>query len=105
MLRSQRIVRLVTTINLCIFVLYVIPATNRLVDRGFGMLERVNADDLVGRSLQIWLVGSTLVATALFVRMVWRKVPSAVLDGMLLLTWWAVALGSCAYAYMMGLGS
>jgi hypothetical protein len=111
--RSRKIIRLVTLVNFSIFVLLVIPVAHRWVDRGFLALRAINLEDPVGWSLQIWLVVSTLVITTLFGQMVWknRRATSAGLavsplkyEGMLVLTWWLVVLGACAYGYMLGMG-
>jgi len=44
-------------------------------------LRRGGLEELVGRSLQIWLVGSTVVATTLFVLVVWKKAKRDILRG------------------------
>jgi Ca2+/Na+ antiporter len=53
---------------------------------------------------QIWVVGTTLLATVLFF---WRKFKSdgvTRVDGFLLLAWWIVLTFACMYAFMMGMG-
>lgn len=110
---SRKTMRLILLINFLLFGLFVVPVTNHWIDKGLWALRSINLEDPVGWSLQIWLVGSTLVATALFGRMLWKKrrvtsaeVPSASLrfEGILLLAWWLVVLGASAYGFMLGMG-
>jgi hypothetical protein len=110
---SRKAVRLITILNLCIFVLFVIPPAHRWVDRGFLALRALHFEEALGLSLQIWLVGSTLLATALLARMLWQRrravsagIPPAPLrlEGILVAAWWLVALGACAYGFMLGMG-
>jgi hypothetical protein len=110
---SRKAIRLITSLNFLIFGLFVVPPAHRWIDRGLLALGSVHLEDPVGRSLQIWLVGSTLAATALFGRMLWQKqratsagVPlvSVRLEGILIAVWWLVVLGACAYGFMLGMG-
>jgi hypothetical protein len=111
--RPRNAIRLITLLNFLIFGLVVIPPAHRWVDRGFLALRAVHLEELVGRSLQIWLVGSTLLATALLGWIIWQKwratragLPSASvnLEGILVAVWWFVVLGACAYAFALGTG-
>jgi hypothetical protein len=104
---------LITLFNFFVFVLFVIPPAHRWVDRGFLALRSVHFEETVGYSLEIWLVGSTLAATALLARMIWqtRRTTSAGLPSIslrleksLVAVWWLVALGACAYGFMLGIG-
>jgi hypothetical protein len=67
-------------------------------------------EDVVGLSLQTWLVASTIIATLLFGLIAWKSrragipVKSFKPEGILLLCWWIVVLGACAYGFMMGMG-
>lgn len=70
---SGKAIRLITLSNFVIFVLFVVPPAHHCIDRAFVGLRAVHLEDPVGWSLQIWLVGSTLVATALLGRMLWQK--------------------------------
>lgn len=110
---SRKAVRLITLFNLLVFVLFVIPPAHRLVDRGFQFLRSVHFEEPIGYSLQIWLVGSTLAATALLARMIWQRrrlisagLPSVslTLEATLVAVWWLAALGACAYGFMLGMG-
>ena len=110
---SRKAIRLITLFNLAIFVLFVIPPAHRWVDRGFLVLRSVHFEEPVGYSLEIWLLGSTLAATALLARMIWQRrrtisagLPSVslTLEKTLVAAWWLAALGACAYGFMLGMG-
>jgi hypothetical protein len=111
--RSQKAVRSITLLNLPLFVLFVIPPAHRWVDRGFLALRSSHLEEPVGYSLEIWLVGSTLVATALLARMIWQKrkttsagLPSVSLtpEKILVAGWWLAVLLACSYGFMLGIG-
>jgi hypothetical protein len=85
-------------------VLFVVPVTHRLVDDGFRALRRFNAEEVAGRTLQVWLVGSTVLSTILFGRLVWRKASPLTHEAVLLVAWWFLALATAAYSFMLGLG-
>jgi hypothetical protein len=108
-----KMIRFIVGINFIFFVAFVVPFTNHWIDRGLRALKSMNMGNLVGRSLQIWLVASTLVATILFGIALWRRRRALVagfaaeqllLETILITSWWLVVLGACAYAYMLGMG-
>jgi hypothetical protein len=110
----QKIIRFTLGINFTLFVLFIVPFAHHWVDRGFRALTAFNLEKPAGRSLQVWLVGSTLLATGLLLfassrnrKAVARGRPSEDLrfDSILVTSWWLIVLGSCAYAYMLGMGS
>lgn len=107
---SRTIVRTILCANLFLFALFVIPPTHHWVDRGFLTLRSMNMEDFVGRSLQAWLLGSTVVATALLGLAAWKNrratlpAKSLKLEGILLLSWWIIVVGACAYGFMLGMG-
>ena len=109
---SRTIIRLTMWVNLSLFILFVVPLTNHWINRGFRTLKTFNLKEPVGRSLQIWLVGSTVCATVLLAQILWKKrkpLPvgspyvSVVLEGTLVAAWWVVVLGACAYGFMLGM--
>lgn len=109
----QKIIRSITLFNLLIFVLFVIPPAHRWLDRGFLALRSIHLEEPVGLSLQIWLVGSTLLVTALFGWVLLQKrrstsagLPSTSvrLEGVLVAVWWLVVLGACVYGFALGMG-
>ena len=110
---SRRAVRLITLFNLLVFALFVIPPAHRAVDRAFLALRSVHFEEPAGYSLEIWLVGSTLAATVLLGRLMWRRrraisagLPSVslTLETTLVAAWWLAALGACAYGFLLGMG-
>ena len=60
--------------------------------------------------IQVWVVTSTIIATALFGYMLWKAhragLPVRLLqfEGILLLAWWVTLLALCAFGFMMGMG-
>lgn len=107
---SRNIVRTILYANLFLFAVFVIPTTHHWVDRVFFTLRSTNMEDLVGRSLQAWLLGSTIVATGLFGLIAWknrratRSARSLKLEGILLFSWWIIVVGACAYGLILGMG-
>jgi|SRR5579859_634100 len=107
---SRAIVRAVLYANFFLFALFVIPTTHHWVDRGFLAMRSLHLEDAVGRSLQVWIVVSTILATVLYGRAVWKNrraaapICSTRFDGILLLGWWIALLGVCAYGFMLGTG-
>ncbi len=108
---SRRAMRLILLLNFVLFGLFVIPTAHRWIDRGFLAARAIHLEELAGRSLQVWILGSTALATTLFWRMVWKKrkamsagisSPELSLEGTLLLAWWLALLGACVYGFMLG---
>lgn len=105
--------RFILLVNFSLFILFIFPLTNHLVDRGLGALKPLGLEDLVGKSLQVWLVGSTLAATALFLWMAWKQ-RSPQSDGpifnrvrteaMMLIAWLAIVAGVILYGLGLGGG-
>ena len=111
---GSRKARSITLFNFLVFVLFVMPPAHRWVDRGFLALRSIHFEEPVGYSLEIWLVGSTLAATALLARMIWQRrrtvsagLPSVSLrlEKTLVAAWWIAALSACASGFMLGMGS
>ncbi len=110
--RSRAAVRVITLFNLFLFMLFVIPPAHRWIDLGFRALRSAHLEEPVGLSLQVWLVGSTLLASGLLLRMVWhtrRKLSAGIpsvslrLEATLVIAWWAIVIGTCAYGFMLGM--
>jgi hypothetical protein len=107
---SRAIVRAILSANFFLFALFVIPTTHHWVDREFIAIGSMNVEDAVGRSMQVWIVASTIIATILFSRVLWKNRRAALpirsirFDGILLLTWWIALLGVYAYGFMLGMG-
>jgi hypothetical protein len=105
----RTIFRAILYANFLLFALFVVPMTHHWVDEAFLALGRINLEDVVGRSMQVWVVASTMMATVLFGAMYWkhRKEASSMafrFEGMLLLTWWVTLVGICVYAFSLGMG-
>jgi hypothetical protein len=107
---SRRIVRLIPYLNFVLFLLFVVPISHHWVDRAFLALRSLHLEDAFGRSMQVWIIASTVIATALFMRMVWKNhratvpVTSVQFEGILLLVWWLLLVGLSAYAFALGMG-
>jgi hypothetical protein len=107
---SRAVLRAILYANFLLLLLFVMPVTHRWVDHGFSALRSVNLEDLVGRSMQVWIVGSTIIATTLFGLAFWKNrqsgqpTRSLQFDGILLFTWWVALLAACAYGFMLGMG-
>jgi hypothetical protein len=109
---SRAILRAVLYANFSLLVLFVIPITHHWVDQAFFALRSrsIRLEDFVGQSMQVWIVVSTIIATALFGLMLWSSrraalpVRSIRFEGILLFTWWIALLGACAYGFMLGMG-
>jgi hypothetical protein len=103
-------VRAILYANFFLFALFVMPITHHWIDHGFLALKSINLEEVVGRSMQVWIVASTIIATVLFGVMLWKYRRSALpitavrFEGILLLTWWLTLLGFLAYGFMLGMG-
>jgi hypothetical protein len=75
-------------------------------------LRRIGLEDVIARSVQVCIVGSTLLATVLFGALLWKRnrgeygdsLPRVRFEGILLLAWWVTLLGFLAYGFMRGMG-
>ena len=103
------LVRVPIVINFVLLLLLIGHGSSRKL---YLVSNRAGVADLTVHALQIWVVGATVFATAMFV---WRRFKrshaeaqqppkDARLDGMLLLTWWVVLILACLYAFNMGMG-
>jgi hypothetical protein len=106
---SRKAIRVILGINFTFFVLLIIPFTNHSLSRGFRTLRSYNLEQLVGRSLQVWLIGSTLLATCLLAFTLWRSrkvgVARLALEVIMVVAWWFIVIGVCIHAFMLGMGS
>ncbi len=105
---GQRVIRVIVFVNFLMFAAF-LGLQN--VAKEHEMLFRAMLTDTVVLSIQLWVVGSTLLATGLFVRAILKKSTSTtvagtrkplVSDGQLLLSWWMTLLAICFYAFMLG---
>src|SRR5215470_18809415 len=94
---SRAVLRTILYTNFILFFLFVVPITHRWIDHGFFILRALHLEDLIGRSMQVWIVGSTILATVIFGLAFWRSRQSAAarslrFEGILLFTWWFALL-------------
>ena len=95
-------------INFVLLLALIGPGNSRelyLAERRMGLAH------FITHSVQLWFVGSTVVVTALFIRMLVlrSKVAQAEqsptkLDWVLFLSWWFVLAVCCMFAFMIGMG-
>ena len=108
--RWHRLPRILMATNFFLFLLLISPlgTSHELYRRFEGTLFA----NVVGHSLQLWFVGSTLVATILPIVHSVRKrnVGDAsssryqLIDFVLISLWWIVVIGTCLYALALGAG-
>lgn len=106
--RSVRLIRFLLLINFALLLILLGPGMSHKIDLE---LRSAGVEDLPGRLWQIWTIGSTLVASALFMIIGYKKRtapeaarPRMILEGTLLLAWWATVLGFLIYGFVLGLG-
>jgi hypothetical protein len=105
--RGTQLIRVLLLIDFALLLALIGPGNNRqlyLAERRMGIAN------IVTHTLQFWFIGSTVVVTALFVRMLVSR-PKALhtsslkkLDWVLFLSWWFVVAICCMFAFMVGLG-
>jgi hypothetical protein len=101
--KSSKLVQILMIINFGLFALLISP-----LGRSRALYKAGRESGLalpIITALQVWIVGATLFATALFF---WRKArrsgAGTRLDGTLLIAWWLVLVFACLYAFNMGMG-
>jgi hypothetical protein len=110
---SQKLIRVVAVANFSICAVTFVTPARQLMDRGFNALKAVNLDRPVGRSLQFWLVGSTLLLPILLGLAVWRAKKAMPAEGVwesvkveatMVGAWWAIVVLSVLYFGSLGAG-
>jgi hypothetical protein len=97
--REATLLRILIAINFVVLLVMISPVGT---SHEFYKAHRGSALLAVLRSIQVWVVASTIIATALFALMLWRTgraglpVRSVRLEGILLLAWWLTLLALCA---------
>ena len=108
--RGVTLIRIIVIGNFVLMLILIGPGSGHRLDL---TLRRLGVEDLLGRALQLWIIGSTLFVTALFVAMVWKNrrteetdIPRQRLrlEGMLVIAWWLVLVVVCAYGFILGMG-
>jgi hypothetical protein len=105
---DANLLKILIAINFVMLLVMISPAgTSHEFYKAHRESAPVNA---VLASIQVSVVTSTIIATALFALMLWKThraalpVRSVQFEGILLLAWWLTLLALCAYAYVMGMG-
>jgi hypothetical protein len=106
---DSKLIRVPLTINFILLLALIGPGSSHKLDLA---LRRAGLANAITLALQAWFVGSTVFATAFFIRRLVKKsdaVPgepprSATFDSVLLLVWWIAVILACLYAFMMGMG-
>ncbi|PYY12397.1 MAG: hypothetical protein DMG69_01310 [Acidobacteria bacterium] len=106
--RDPTLLRVLIGINFAILLIMISPVGT---SREFYKATRNSAfADEVFRSIQVWVVASTLIATILFGRILWKLRRAALaiaavrFEAILLLAWWLTLLLLGAYGFMLGMG-
>jgi hypothetical protein len=109
-LRAVISIRVIVIANFVLMLILIGPGSSHRLDL---TLRRLGVENFVGRILQLWIIGSSLFVTALFVAMVWKNrrteetdIPRQRLrlEGMLVIAWWLVLVVVCAYGFILGMG-
>lgn len=109
---ARSVFRSIMYANFSLFVIVIIPITNRLLGKAILALRPMGLEDLAGSVMRSWVVGSTLLASFLFAFLAWRRrrlsaagVTFAVRsEGIMLSSWWAIFFGSILYFGALGAG-
>jgi hypothetical protein len=113
-MEDSTLIRVIVLINFCLLGLFAWPLSPTTEERLLDAVRRSGADQLLSGGLQLWAVGSTLVATVLLIRRAVKRSrgterlqstrKSLMVDAGLLLAWWLTLLGLCMYGFMLGMG-
>jgi hypothetical protein len=104
---GTKLLRVLVFINFVLLVALIGPGNSRqlyLAERRTGLAH------IIVHSLQVWFVGSTVIVTVLFIRMLvfrskaLRSQNPTKLDWTLFLGWWFVVVACCVFAFMVGMG-
>ena len=107
--KTAILVRVLLIANFAVMLALIGPGRSHELDL---VLRREGLEDLIGRSIQVWIVGSTVIATTLFLILAWKRtkmepsdtLPRIRFEGTLLVAWWVALLGVLAYGFMLGMG-
>ena len=108
-------IRSIVLINFLLLAALIWPLNSQDEARVLDALRARGIGHLIFGALQFWVVGSTLLATALFVRNLVKREGGnetsihqskvLVIDGAFLFAWWIILLICCAYAFMLGMAA
>jgi hypothetical protein len=107
---SSKALRLILLINFLLVAAWFGPLGSERLYRALRSTGLASTEVLLE---QVWVIASTLAATALFLREFIgrsrrkaggeRAPRSLAVDAVLLLVWWATLLGICGYAFVLGM--
>ena len=110
--RAHKAIRGIALTNFGLVAICILPATRNLMEQIFRALSPY---PLLPWLFDLWIVGSTLFASALFAWELRKRgsggIPAGhasrmiAVDGLILVAWWATLLVICAYAFMLGMGA
>jgi hypothetical protein len=108
---GRRAIRVIVLVNFLLVVAWFGPLNSDKLYRGLRRTGLLDTEVLLE---QLWVVGSTLSATALFACDLVRKARGTlaarrttralVIDALLLSAWWVTLLAICGYFYAVGMG-
>lgn len=102
--KGPELLRVLLIINFILLVALIGPGSSRQL---YLAGKRMGIADSITHFLQVWFIGSTILATILFVRKLVSKsviLKPTKLDWGLFLGWWSIVACLCAFAFMMGMG-
>jgi hypothetical protein len=103
---QRKLFRVLLVVNCVLLLLMIGPGSSRSLYRA---LKQIGIDWIIGGAFQFWFIAATLIATALFARMLCSK-PNPTrpkltrLDVALFLIWWMLVAALCVYGFSMGMG-
>jgi hypothetical protein len=110
-IRGQGATRIIVLVNFLTLGVCIIPVTRPIAESVFKALDPY---PVLPWFLDVWIIGSTLFATGLFVRDLARNLKGnlplertardVTLDAVFLGVWWMTLLAICAYAFVLGMG-
>lgn len=102
--KRPQLLRVLLIINFVVLVALIGPGSSHQL---YLAGKRIGIAHLITYSLQGWFIGSTVIATVLFIRKLVSKsgiLKPTKLDWGLFLGWWSIVACLCAFAFMMGMG-
>ena len=105
--RMTKLVRVLLASNFVVLLALIGPGSSHEL---YVKMRRVGVAHIIVGAVQIWVVAATMLATILFIMMLFSRREEfpprrpTKLDWALFLGWWIVIALCCMYAFMMGLG-
>jgi hypothetical protein len=107
--KVAKLIRIPLTINFVLLLALIGPGRSHAL---YIALKKAGVAAPITLALQVWVVGSTVVVTGIFLWRLLRRsdipvqkpVIPTMLDWTLFLAWWIVLIAVCLFAFMMGMG-